>query len=182
MPPGNSHLFAQKNAFSSGVFARPCIATLYYEGYVSTKEIFYCPGLRGSNVGGNQTAYTTPDKGWPDGDYLKMGYLWIGGSNWTSNGTWSNGHRILSLTKQLLNNPCYTASIKDPTKVSPLIDILHEDTLSDENWKMAHGIGRKPTGSNHWYIDGHVSWWNTSSLLYSGYGGHTKFYLMNEVL
>lgn len=134
----------------------PSLALLYHGGYVKSKNVFYCPAWAWYPSPGD-TRFKGPEYGWPDpGGNFCMGYFWYGGSN-LGTGVWEyqGGHIVRTLTEQI--RPGTYVPITDPARVSPLCDAIWGDVLAPY-YHFPHTTRISLTGSNHWYLDGHVAW------------------------
>lgn len=193
MPPQNDnytlHQLAFDSALPTAILIRPCLATLYYRGYVSSKQPFYCPGYwqNASDLGyvdwGN--SFSASRYGWPDlGTNFRMSYAWYGGYNATFIYGGMEGHAAVSVSDEVRGSPGSLVGISDPTRVAPLTDILFEDRGCGLYFIAFYNHSNRPAieGANHWYTDGHVAWLAPSKLRDVGNGGCYYFWWMSAEL
>src|ERR1051325_10234459 len=201
MPPANYNWSSQSAAFSgnqpSSTLTNPCLASLYYQGYVPSKWSFYDPGFWANNNlvawQGQRWKYPegNPQGGWPDaGGNFVMGYMWIGGYNYICPWAWMYGNNPIDMDHYNLN-PCGTCCtfaqvpvlIPKPSEVRALFCLEFADYQGGycsggppiyEFW--SHALNGKRSGINTWCLDGHVDWLRDDQLTFVSNGGCYYFW------
>jgi len=176
MPDINWWWHAHRSAYAGSNFVSPCLGSLYENGYVPVKEVFYCPD-QGSHP--RRRPYT-PERHWPYAGHIYFGYAWHGGGNADYAWSWQEGHRPISLTEQLVGSSSrVVVLVESPDRVSPLID-RNEEHFHDNSWVHPHSMDGGLAGSNHWYLDGHVSWKRPEDLVLGQTGWAYGFWMSDE--
>jgi prepilin-type N-terminal cleavage/methylation domain-containing protein len=179
LPPENANWNLALSVFAGNTLSIPCFATIWAQGYVKSKDLFYCPGYWAQP---NPAPGPYPDfydwyarasKGFPDPfGHLRISYFWYGGFNVSYAWAWQNGHRPVSLRQQIIGSPGFLVPV-DPGRVAPLCDGL---VRSGTDTQYPHSNKGIIEGSNHWYLDGHVAWIPASQIVEGPTGGPYYFY------
>lgn len=161
-PPANNNWNSHEGAFDSGAptatLISSCLATLYYRGYLTNKNVFYDPGYWHNTAPDWGGTFESPAAGWPSaGAALRMGYAWYGGCN-LPDALWDakRGHQIVKLGVYKQNGG--TLRDVDVGLCVPLMCGHQGMSVDGQSRFFDHAQQGLGQGANAWFVDGHVEW------------------------